>query len=75
MRRNELWSAWLRYRLGDAAATTGRCARQALTDRSSRKALTMALTGVLWVLRERRPVSPSVQAMVRLCADGRSATI
>ena len=75
MRRNELWSAWLRYRLPDAARATWRCAAEALTDRSSRKALTMALTGVLWVLRERRPVTARVQAMVRLCADDRSATI
>jgi GT2 family glycosyltransferase len=75
MRRNELWSAWLRYRLRDAVRTTWRCAREALTDRSSRKALAVALAGVLWVLRERRTVTPSVQAMVRLCADDRSAAI
>ena len=75
MRRNELWSAWLRYRLPDAVRITWRCIRDGVTDRPSRKALSAAMTGLVWVLRERQAVTPKVQAMVRLCADDRSGAI
>lgn len=60
--RNALWSAWLRRRalvaLGHTAPVLGR----ALSDPAARRGLLDALRGLPWVLRERRPVTPGVEA-------------
>jgi N-acetylglucosaminyl-diphospho-decaprenol L-rhamnosyltransferase len=55
--RNELWTAWLRLPVRDAAATTVRVLARASTRRSTRAGVIMAFRGLQWALRARRPIS------------------
>jgi GT2 family glycosyltransferase len=60
--RNALWSAWLRRRARGALRQTWRVGRGAFGDSAARAGVAEALAGVPWVLRERRPVSPALEA-------------
>jgi GT2 family glycosyltransferase len=67
--RNALWSTWLRRPLGGAARRTVRLAAVAMHQRGARSGVLLALLGLPWVLRERRPVSPELDAALRTLAD------
>lgn len=62
--RNRLWTAWLRRSWKGAWAATARLAGRATTDPVARGALRDAMTGLPWVLRERRPVGARVEALL-----------
>lgn len=62
--RNRLWTAWLRRSWGGAWRATLRLVRCARRDPVARAALREALGGLPWVLRERRPVAPRVEALL-----------
>jgi len=59
--RNELWTAWLRRPLPDAARETARILR---ADPNPR-VLTSALRGLPWILRERDVNPPEVERLYR----------
>jgi GT2 family glycosyltransferase len=61
--RNRLWAAWLRRPLPSALRLTA--AELAPPRRSGVRALASAAGGLPWVLRERRPVPPGVEARFR----------
>jgi hypothetical protein len=63
--RNALWSAWLRRPLGGAARQTVHLAGPALRRPGARSGVLDALLGLPWVLRERRPVRPELEAELR----------
>ncbi len=65
MIRNRLWTTWLRRPLADALRYTVRSAADALHDRVARQAFFEALHGIDWILRERRPVSGSLNLALR----------
>lgn len=62
--RNRLWTAWLRRSLPGAWRATVALARAGRRDPVARGALRDAVRGLPWVLRERRPVTPQVEALV-----------
>jgi GT2 family glycosyltransferase len=64
--RNALWSAWLRRRAPGALRRTSTLMRSSLKDPAGRAGVFEALRGLPWVIRERRPVSPRLEA--DLCA-------
>jgi GT2 family glycosyltransferase len=64
--RNTLWFTWLRRPAGAAVRRTGRLAVSVPRDRVSVQAFAAAAAGLPWVLRERRPVPPGVEAAIRL---------
>ena len=63
--RNALWSAWLRRPLGGAARQTARLAALALHQPGAWSGLLLAMAGLPWVLRERRPVPRDLEAAIR----------
>jgi len=65
--RNDLWCVWLRYGRRAAWRETMAVVRRARRDPRQRAALHGALRGLPWILRQRRPVSPDVAELVRLC--------
>jgi GT2 family glycosyltransferase len=67
--RNALWSAWLRRPLGGAARQTAHLATRALHQPGAPSGLWLAMLGLPWVLRERRPVPPELEAALRTLAD------
>jgi len=67
--RNALWSAWLRRPLGGAARQTAHLAALALHQPGASSGLLLAMLGLPWVLRERRPVSHELEAALRTLAD------
>jgi GT2 family glycosyltransferase len=67
--RNALWSAWLRRPLGGAARRTARLAALALHQPGTSSGLLLAMLGLPWVLRERRPVSRELEDALRTLAD------
>jgi len=67
--RNALWSAWLRRPLGGAARQTARLAALAVHQPGASSGLVLALLGLPWVLRERRPVPHELEAALRTLAD------
>ena len=67
--RNALWSAWLRRPLSGAARQTAHLAALALHQPGARSGILLALLGLPWVLRERRPVHPELEAALRTLAD------
>jgi GT2 family glycosyltransferase len=67
--RNALWSAWLRRPLGGAARRTARLAALALHQPGASSGLLLAMLGLPWVLRERRPVSRELEAALRTLAN------
>ncbi len=67
--RNRLWTAWLRASLPGALRASMELLQRALHDEVARAALVEALRGFLWVLRERRPVSPHLQHSFELMRE------
>ena len=63
--RNALWSAWLRRPLGGAARQTAHLAALALHQPGAWPGILLALLGLPWVLRERHPVHPELEAALR----------
>jgi GT2 family glycosyltransferase len=64
--RNALWSTWLRRPLSGVLRKTGHLVRSAPRTRETYRGLAAAVTGLPWVLRQRRVVPPSVERMFRL---------
>ncbi|HTJ27447.1 MAG TPA: glycosyltransferase family 2 protein [Candidatus Limnocylindria bacterium] len=62
--RNRLWTTWLRRSWGAAWRATFGLVRQGTRDPVARAALGDAVRGLPWVLRERRPVDPQVEALL-----------
>jgi N-acetylglucosaminyl-diphospho-decaprenol L-rhamnosyltransferase len=62
--RNRLWTAWLRRSPRGAWHSTLTLARQGWNDPVARAALRDAVRGLPWILRERRPVDPRVEALL-----------
>ena len=67
--RNVLWSAWLRRPLGGAARQTVHLAARAMRQPGAWSGILLALLGLPWVLRERHPVHPELEAALRTLAD------
>ena len=67
--RNALWSAWLRRPLGGAARQTAHLAALAIHQPGASSGLVLAVLGLPWVLRERRPVPRELEAALRTLAD------
>jgi GT2 family glycosyltransferase len=67
--RNALWSAWLRRPLGGAARRTAHVAALALHQRGAWPGMLLAVGGLPWVLRERRPVQRELEAALRTLWD------
>jgi GT2 family glycosyltransferase len=63
--RNALWSAWLRRPLGGAARQTVRLAALAVHQPGAWQGVLLAMGGLPWVLRERRPVPRDLEAAIR----------
>jgi len=63
--RNALWSAWLRRPLGGAVRQTAHLAALATQQRGASSGLLLAMLGLPWVLRERRPVPEELEAALR----------
>ncbi len=59
--RNTLWFTWLRRPAGPALRRTVALVRRLPRDRVSAAALVAAVSGLPWVLRERRVVPPPVE--------------
>ncbi|AEN13822.1 MULTISPECIES: glycosyltransferase [unclassified Streptomyces] len=60
--RNTLWFTWLRRPAGPAVRRTLYLLATVPRDLASLRALGQALRGLPWVLRQRRPVPPDVEA-------------
>ncbi|MFI0352684.1 glycosyltransferase family 2 protein [Actinomadura sp. 9N407] len=63
--RNTLWTTWLRRPLPSAARRTGGLLYGVPRDRHTAAALAGAAAGIPWLVRERRPVPPHVEARLR----------
>jgi GT2 family glycosyltransferase len=59
--RNDLWTTWLRRRPIGALRRTGSILRSAVRDSAAIAGVGEAVRGLPWVLRERRPVSASLE--------------
>jgi GT2 family glycosyltransferase len=64
--RNTLWFTWLRRPAVPALRRTAELAGSVPRDLTSAAAFGAALCGLPWVLRERRPVPPRVEAWIEL---------
>jgi GT2 family glycosyltransferase len=64
--RNALWFAWLRRPLPSALRRTFRAACALPRDAAARRGFVAAVTGLPWVLRQRRVVPPQVERGLRL---------
>ncbi|HEY0932523.1 MAG TPA: glycosyltransferase [Trebonia sp.] len=69
--RNTLWFTWLRRPAGPALRRTAELARTVPRDVTSAAAFWAAARGLPWVLRERRPVTPEVEARIQLLEEPR----
>jgi GT2 family glycosyltransferase len=67
--RNALWSAWLRRPLGGAARQTAHVAALAMHQPGALSGVLLAILGLPWVLRERRPVPRELEAELRALAS------
>jgi GT2 family glycosyltransferase len=63
--RNALWSAWLRRPIGGAARRTAHLAALAIQQPGAWPGVLLAMGGLPWVLRERRPVPRDLEAAIR----------
>jgi GT2 family glycosyltransferase len=69
--RNRLWVAWLRRPWRIAVRKTAQLMAESLGNERARRALFSAPGGLAWALRNRRPVPPNVEALIRLLeSDG-----
>ena len=64
--RNALWSVWLRRPARSVFASTWRIASRSFSDEACGLGFIDALAGLPWILRDRRPVSPSIDRRVRI---------
>jgi GT2 family glycosyltransferase len=69
--RNTLWFTWLRRPAGAALRRTAELAGTVPRDATSAAAFGAAVRGLPWVLRERRPVPPAVEAWIQLLDEPR----
>jgi len=67
--RNTLWFTWLRRPLSSALLRTVRLVATLPRDAVTRRGLVEAVRGLPWVLAQRRPVPPEVEAGYRLLDD------
>jgi GT2 family glycosyltransferase len=67
--RNTLWTAWLRRPLPGALRRTVALLRSIPRDRTSAAALAEAISGLVWVLRERRVIPAEVERGLRLLEE------
>jgi GT2 family glycosyltransferase len=67
--RNALWSAWLRRPLGGAGRENTPLAALAMHQPGAWSGILLALAGLPWVLRERRPIHRELEAALRTLAD------
>lgn len=72
--RNTLWFTWLRRPARSALRRTAELAVTVPGDATSVAAFSAALRGLPWVLRERRPVPPEVEAQIQLLEEPRRAS-
>jgi GT2 family glycosyltransferase len=72
--RNTLWFTWLRRPAVPALRRTAELAGTVPRDLTSAAAFAAALRGLPWVLRERRPVPPQVEAWIQLLDAPRRAS-
>ena len=72
--RNTLWFTWLRRPLPAALRRTAELAVTVPRDRVSAGAFGAAIGGLPWVLCERRPLPPGVEAQLRLLEEPRRAS-
>ncbi|HEU5486325.1 MAG TPA: glycosyltransferase [Microlunatus sp.] len=64
--RNALWCAWLHRRLGSAVRWTVFILADRPKNADWLRAVSMALRGLPWVVRERRPMSRELDSQLRL---------
>jgi GT2 family glycosyltransferase len=69
--RNTLWFTWLRRPPAAALRRTAELAASVPRDTVSASAFWAAAGGLPWVLRERQPLPPSVEASIRLLDEPR----
>jgi GT2 family glycosyltransferase len=69
--RNTLWFTWLRRPPAAALRRTAELAASVPRDTVSASAFCAAAGGLPWVLRERKPLPPSVEASIRLLDEPR----
>jgi len=67
--RNTLWTAWLRRPPAGVLRRTGAVLSSVPKDRASAVAVTRAVAGLPWVLRERRVIPAHVEAGLRLLEE------
>jgi GT2 family glycosyltransferase len=67
--RNVLWTTWLRRPVRAAAVRTARELWGAPHDARTARAVARAVAGLPWLVRERQPSPPHVEAMRRLLED------
>jgi GT2 family glycosyltransferase len=67
--RNALWSAWLRRPLGGAARQTAHLTTLAIHQPGAWPGLLLAILGLPWVLRERRPIPHELETALRTLTD------
>jgi GT2 family glycosyltransferase len=72
--RNTLWFTWLRRPAWPALRRTAELAATVPRDAASASAFWAAVRGLPWVLRERRPVAPEVEAQIQLLEGPRRAS-
>lgn len=60
--RNTLWFTWLRRPLVPALRRTGYLLRTVPHDLASLRAFALAVRGLPWVLKQRRPIPPALEA-------------
>ena len=72
--RNTLWFTWLRRPAWSALQRTVELACTVPRDAASAAAFWAALRGLPWVLRERRPMPPEVEAQIQLLEEPRRAS-
>jgi GT2 family glycosyltransferase len=69
--RNTLWFTWLRRPARSALRRTAELARTVPRDATSAAAFWAAVRGLPWVLSERRPVPPEIEAQIQLLEEPR----
>ncbi|WP_405455456.1 glycosyltransferase [Streptomyces sp. NBC_00101] len=72
--RNTLWFTWLRRPGASAVRRTLHLLRTVPRDRASLSAFARAAAGLPWVLRQRRPVAPPVEARLRALEVARASS-
>ncbi|MFH8755830.1 glycosyltransferase family 2 protein [Streptomyces atroolivaceus] len=72
--RNTLWFTWLRRPWASAVRRTVHLLCTVPRDRASLRAFARAVAGLPWVLRQRRPVPPSLEARLRSLERARRAS-